>query len=336
MHAGARPLRVLDKTNLTGVVANQQSVAISNANDVETATIEFTGKDQYGQDKAIENLQVERLTSPNNVDAAHWTIDGNKLTFKGCDQTPGTYTYRVFADNAKKVSTVVSVIVKKPTVPMTDGAPDISKAASYRIVPMSGNVELDPSKADSNAEYKFRIVAQDGAGVAFAVVKDNGVINELAVKFGNDTFKAFDDTDRDADGIYTVNFAVTGSGEDRVLSIVINLEFRKNCYFYIRRSTACSLYHCALYGYGRSCLLNGGLSGKRDEYTAAVLTSDYEVAFLHCVGGAIHKYIVAGTFCQGDRTAAYSDAGTCHSKVYGVDTICVAVGIIKCLEVPMY
>mgnify|MGYP006922457910 CR=1 FL=1 len=52
------------------------------------------GKDQYGQDKAIENLQVERLTSPNNVDAAHWTIDGNKLTFKGCDQTPGTYTYR--------------------------------------------------------------------------------------------------------------------------------------------------------------------------------------------------------------------------------------------------
>ena len=209
---GVATVRVLDKTNLTGVVANQQSVAISNANDVETATIEFTGKDQYGQDKAIENLQVERLTSPNNVDAAHWTIDGNKLTFKGCDQTPGTYTYRVFADNAKKVSTVVSVIVKKPTVPMTDGAPDISKAASYRIVPMSGNVELDPSKADSNAEYKFRIVAQDGAGVAFAVVKDNGVINELAVKFGNDTFKAFDDTDRDADGIYTVNFAVTGSG----------------------------------------------------------------------------------------------------------------------------
>ncbi len=209
---GVATVRVLEKTNLTGVVASQQSVAISNANDVETATITFTGKDQYGQDKNIELLQVERLTSPNNVDAAHWTIDGNKLTFKGCDQTPGTYTYRVFVDNAKKVSTVVSVIVKKPTIPTTNGVADISKAASYRIVPMGGNVELDPSKADSSAEYKFRIVAQDGAGVAFAVVKDSGVIKELAVKFGNDTFKAFDDTDRDVDGIYTVNFAVTGSG----------------------------------------------------------------------------------------------------------------------------
>lgn len=201
---GVATVQVLDNPKLVSVVADKPSVAISNAAGVESAVITLTGKNQYGSDIDSVIDEITCLTKPAKADDLIWVdatgVGTNKLKVTGALQVAGTYNYRVTVKSGNdKASIVVSIVIKAPSSTAT--------AASYKFVPVSGNVEVDPTKIadDDFAKYQFRIVAQDGAGVAFKVVEDT--LKELSVKIGGTEYTAT----KGADSIYTVNFVTTGS-----------------------------------------------------------------------------------------------------------------------------
>lgn len=202
---GVATIQVLDNPKLVNVVADKPSVAISNAVGVESAVINLTGKNQYGTDIPAVIDDITCLTKPSKAVDLTWEagsgLGTTKLQVTGNNQVAGTYNYRVTLKSGNdKASIVVSIVVKAPSSTAT--------AASYKFVPVSGNVEVDPTKiADDNfAKYQFQVVAQDGAGVAFKVVKD--ALKELTVKIGGNEYSV---TPVDANGVYTVNFVTTGS-----------------------------------------------------------------------------------------------------------------------------
>ncbi len=127
----------------------------------------------------------------------------NRITFNPVGHLEGTYTYRVAFGN---VSAVVSIIVREPVTN------NLSEAASYRIVPVNGNVTVDAADFDGKAEYQFKIVAQDRTGVAFGVVTDlaNSANNSLVVRVGSTQYKDVKkDIAPDENGVYKVSFVVT-------------------------------------------------------------------------------------------------------------------------------
>ncbi len=224
--------------DLVSVIPDQQAVTISNALmtvsgsavGIESREIAFTGKDQYGQDFGVSVQRVESLARPGSVDKAAAealvAINGNKITFEGKGdalQPAGVYTYRVWVND--KISTIVSNTVRKPN------ETDVNKASSYKFVAASNNVVIDPANISDmeSAKYSFKIVARDGAGVAYAVVMDD-LTDKLDIKSGNTSLK---DRITFAEGVYTVDFsvaqgAVSTTDETKVSVIVAGNGYNVN------------------------------------------------------------------------------------------------------------
>ncbi len=211
---GIATVVVRPNANITRVEVDNQMATISNMANVETAYFNFTAKDQYGDKVEGANItKIESLSRPNGVDAdtAVGYLNGmgtTQASFVGNGQTAGNYTYRVwFSDN---VSIVVTVALRKPA---TD---DITKASSYKFVAVdNNNITVDVNNGDAlngASAFRFKVVAQDGAGVAIGVVTDSSVLKEIAVKNGNTSATSV--SAADGNGIFTASFveATAASG----------------------------------------------------------------------------------------------------------------------------
>ena len=217
---GVATVVVRPNANITRVEVDNQMVTISNMANVETAYFNFTAKDQYGDKvEGATITKIESLSRPSGVSAndAEKELNGKgtaQAFFVGNGQDAGNYTYRVwFSDN---VSIVITVALRKPSTN------DVTKASSYKFVAVdNNNITVDVNNGDAlNAAsaFRFKVVAQDGAGVAIGVVTDNTVVKELAVKNGNTSATSV--SAMDGSGIFTATFvkvntatgsAVTGS-----------------------------------------------------------------------------------------------------------------------------
>lgn len=131
---------------------------VASGSDIESQTVVFTGKDQYSQDIPVTVMRVESRARPNGIsqtDAEALIVcSDNKVTLSGAgnDRQPaGTYTYRVWVSD--KISTIISAAVKKPS------QTDVTKASSYRVVPVSGSNDLtiDPSKIADSERYQSTV-----------------------------------------------------------------------------------------------------------------------------------------------------------------------------------
>ena len=211
---GVATVVVRQNANITRVEVDNQMVTISNMANVETAYFNFTAKDQYG-DK-VDSAKIEKIESISrpsavNVNTAIGYLQGmgtTQASFTGAgdkDQPAGNYTYRVWFSD--KVSIVITVAVRKPS---TD---DITKASSYKFVAVdNNNITVDVNNADAlNAAsaFRFKVVAQDGAGVAIGVVTDGSVLSDIEVKNGNTSATSV--SAADGNGIFTVSFVASGS-----------------------------------------------------------------------------------------------------------------------------
>ena len=201
---GVATVVVRSNQDVASVTVDKQMTTISNVAGVDKDFFNFTVKNQYGDkmdDKGI--IKVEVINKPSDVtnDTAltylTWIKDAKQASVQGQNQKSGNYTYRVWFSD--KVSTVITVVVREPSIK------DIAKASSYKFVAETSNnitVEADKVTDPANVTFKFKVVAQDNAGVSIGVVT-NKLDSAVSVKCGNTTVDAVPD----ANGIYTANFS---------------------------------------------------------------------------------------------------------------------------------
>jgi hypothetical protein len=116
------PVTIVAKRVAASVTVDKATVSVSNTSAVsDEKVVNVVIKDQYGDKMNSEVFdKIEIISAPTGVDKSNFPYSnyvspvGNELTFKGMNNAPGTYTFRV---SKKSFGQTINVVIQKAATP---------------------------------------------------------------------------------------------------------------------------------------------------------------------------------------------------------------------------
>lgn len=160
------PVTIVAERKDANLVLAESSVKLTNS-IIDTASVKMTLKDQFGEDKTIDDGEVfvDLIDDPKDAGADPYidVVDGKINLASATDMVKGTYKYKITYDDG--LAKTLSVVVQEPS--------DSDKNDTFKLVVSDKTADIvfkDDETKSINIDMKVAQV--DGKGVVRAYVTD--------------------------------------------------------------------------------------------------------------------------------------------------------------------